>query len=119
MISPHLETLQSVEARVDTANNLFLKGLEGEDGTSLQDALTIYESALHSEPLEYSRDSLDSSMAATFFTWVARPLRLHCLHRIAGSRELLREDLRMIAKAGSSTDPDPDHNPNPNPNYNR
>jgi hypothetical protein len=98
--------LHEAEAAIEEADAVWQQALGTEDVDGLGEALRQYEHLLAAPPLMVGApngadESRFAAIAGSVFSWLARPLRLRSLHRVAAGRELLRDEhqLPLIANA--------------------
>jgi len=96
--STMLHQLNLAEAESDSADRAWELALANEEPVVLQSALSRYEVAVDLTSFD-NAESWASRVPAAFVRWLARPLRLHCMHRIAAARELLRKERSLITAA--------------------
>ena len=96
-----LNDLTIAEAHSERSDGLWQQGLSSEDPVSLREALQGYQMTLERAALakQPTVDSVATALSGAFAVFLARPLRLHCMHRVAAIRELLRQDSALIAHA--------------------
>eukprot|EP00316_Scyphosphaera_apsteinii_P016241 CAMPEP_0119330280 /NCGR_PEP_ID=MMETSP1333-20130426/77908_1 /TAXON_ID=418940 /ORGANISM="Scyphosphaera apsteinii, Strain RCC1455" /LENGTH=388 /DNA_ID=CAMNT_0007339637 /DNA_START=128 /DNA_END=1294 /DNA_ORIENTATION=- len=95
-----LAQVHAGEALYEAADQAWAHAITEEDATVLSHALQSYEHALELEPLMPPNKTPNGW--GIFIRWLARPLRLRCLHRIAAAREMLRKDPMLIVQAHSA-----------------
>jgi hypothetical protein len=92
--------LHTAESVIEQADGVWEKALAAEDAAELSKALKLYTILLNSPPLKpivriqspnATAESVITAAVASAFVWLARPLRLRSLHRVAAARELLRD----------------------------
>ena len=86
--------IASAEELFDGAEEQFAAAMAAESEDRLRAALASFEGCLALAAL-----SGDASVPAEIARWLARPLRLRAMHRVAAARELLHESPRRIAEA--------------------
>lgn len=96
-LSPHLKEIATGEQQNEAADKRWERAFANEDEGALRNALQGYERVLRLSVLQ-PEDGLDG-LTLGFARWLARPLRLRCLRRIAAARELLRDDMELIVRA--------------------
>jgi aspartate beta-hydroxylase len=99
------DSLHAAEEGIEQADGVWQRSLATEDEDGLRKSLQRYETILGAPPLtldppasgdSHQFESQFASLVSSVFTWLARPLRLRSLHRVAAARELLRDDKQMI-----------------------
>ena len=98
-LQPELGSIRKAEALFEEAAGSWEAAIAAHNATSLEHALGLIESALVLRPLSPA-PSGPEGYSRSFGRWLARPLRLSCLHRVAAARELLHSERRAAATAG-------------------
>lgn len=97
LAAQELAHVHAAEEEFADSEALWAQAMETTAPVDLQAALRGYEGVLEKLALD-EQDGL-LGLLRVFVAWLARPLRLRCLHRVAAAHELLREDPVAVVAA--------------------
>ena len=85
-VAPEIAAIRKAEALVESADRAWELAFADESISELRSVLNVYERLLRLGPMSQGVG------LRSFSHWIVRPLRFRCLHRVAITRGLLRED---------------------------